>query len=407
MRHSYLKLHELHSKKSAAYLHALDESQWLGHVASLLRAAHRLAHCVHVGHRSVLVHCSDGWDRTSQVCVLVQLLLDPHYRTTRGLATLLDKDVVAFGHKCADRLGFSEHSAAGSTEWSPILLQLLDAILQLVHQFPSAFEYSALALSFLATHAYAGYVHTFTYDTDAERPAAAASGAGRSSVWPAMLERAAHFRNPGYAPWPLERGPLRPACALSRLVVWQLHLVPRRFLAEAVLTEASWCVYRSTRTDPELAGGWGNELHAWCKARVPRTSRGSDTGGEYTLYHIEVELDHDDDGQEAVRFETLRRFSEFQHLDHNVRQHAARDPAALHPSTLALLPPLPSSFTLNKFSASLVASRKASLSAYVSLLASRHDLGSLPEVTAFFGEPAQQQHAALRGAHAGAGRAAA
>ena len=33
---------------------------------------------------SVLVHCSDGWDRTSQVCSLGSLLLDPYYRTIRG-----------------------------------------------------------------------------------------------------------------------------------------------------------------------------------------------------------------------------------------------------------------------------------------------------------------------------------
>jgi len=29
----------------------------------------------------VLVHCSDGWDRTSQVVALAELMLDPYYRT--------------------------------------------------------------------------------------------------------------------------------------------------------------------------------------------------------------------------------------------------------------------------------------------------------------------------------------
>lgn len=32
----------------------------------------------------VLVHCSDGWDRTSQLASLAQLLLDPYYRTIEG-----------------------------------------------------------------------------------------------------------------------------------------------------------------------------------------------------------------------------------------------------------------------------------------------------------------------------------
>lgn len=33
---------------------------------------------------SVLVHCSDGWDRTAQVCSAAAVLLDPYYRTLRG-----------------------------------------------------------------------------------------------------------------------------------------------------------------------------------------------------------------------------------------------------------------------------------------------------------------------------------
>lgn len=32
----------------------------------------------------VLVHCSDGWDRTAQLASLSQLLLDPYYRTLDG-----------------------------------------------------------------------------------------------------------------------------------------------------------------------------------------------------------------------------------------------------------------------------------------------------------------------------------
>ena len=29
---------------------------------------------------SVIVHCSDGWDRTSQTCALAALMLDGYYR---------------------------------------------------------------------------------------------------------------------------------------------------------------------------------------------------------------------------------------------------------------------------------------------------------------------------------------
>lgn len=33
----------------------------------------------------MLVHCSDGWDRTAQACSVASILLDPHYRTIKGL----------------------------------------------------------------------------------------------------------------------------------------------------------------------------------------------------------------------------------------------------------------------------------------------------------------------------------
>ena len=52
---------------------------------------------------SVLVHCSDGWDRTSQLCSVSQILLDPHFRTIRGLSCLLEKEWASFGHKFRER----------------------------------------------------------------------------------------------------------------------------------------------------------------------------------------------------------------------------------------------------------------------------------------------------------------
>ena len=40
----------------------------------------------------VLIHCSDGWDRTSQLSALSQLLVDPYYRTYEGFQILICKD---------------------------------------------------------------------------------------------------------------------------------------------------------------------------------------------------------------------------------------------------------------------------------------------------------------------------
>lgn len=51
------------------------------------------------GKTSVVVHCSDGWDRTAQLTSLAMLMLDSYYRTIRGFEVLLEKEWLSFGHR--------------------------------------------------------------------------------------------------------------------------------------------------------------------------------------------------------------------------------------------------------------------------------------------------------------------
>lgn len=57
-------------------------------MGSLLKGASDVAAYLEAGD-PVLVHCSDGWDRTSQLVSLAQLLIDPFYRTIEGFEVLL------------------------------------------------------------------------------------------------------------------------------------------------------------------------------------------------------------------------------------------------------------------------------------------------------------------------------
>ena len=57
---------------------------------------------------SVLIHCSDGWDRTAQICLLTELILDPYYRTLQGFCLLIEKEFCTFGYKFQDRCGHAE-----------------------------------------------------------------------------------------------------------------------------------------------------------------------------------------------------------------------------------------------------------------------------------------------------------
>jgi len=81
------------------FLRKLEDCGWLRHVSLVLSASVWTAHKMREQGASVLVHCSDGWDRTAQVCGLAQLLLDPFYRTIEGFGILVEKEWLAFGHK--------------------------------------------------------------------------------------------------------------------------------------------------------------------------------------------------------------------------------------------------------------------------------------------------------------------
>ena len=68
---------------------------WLKHIETILKAANRISNCLENEKNSILVHCTDGWDRTAQLTSLAQLLIDPFYRSYRGFQVLLEKEWVS------------------------------------------------------------------------------------------------------------------------------------------------------------------------------------------------------------------------------------------------------------------------------------------------------------------------
>ena len=84
----------------------LHKSNWLKHIATVLDGVGLIARQVGLQHSHVLIHCSDGWDRTSQLSALSQICLDPYYRTLEGFIVLIEKDWLSFGHMFRHRSCF-------------------------------------------------------------------------------------------------------------------------------------------------------------------------------------------------------------------------------------------------------------------------------------------------------------
>jgi len=207
---------------------ALRRSGWLRHQGAILEGTLLIVRNIHVNHSHVLIHCSDGWDRTAQLSAVSQLCLDPYYRTTRGFQVLIEKDFVSFGHKFLDRCGhlssekffLAPADAAGSSdvaqalfasvqnrfssnqhlkETSPVFHQFLEAVRNIQRQFPARFEFNELFLRDLHTHLYSCQFGTFLFNSERERREGAA---GTVSVWDHMNSppQPENYNNPDYNP---------------------------------------------------------------------------------------------------------------------------------------------------------------------------------------------------------------
>lgn len=82
---------------------SLTKTQWLNRISIILQSVDRITKSVHLNNTNVLIHCSDGWDRTSQVSALLQLCLDPYFRTLDGFMVLIEKEWTSFGFKYSTR----------------------------------------------------------------------------------------------------------------------------------------------------------------------------------------------------------------------------------------------------------------------------------------------------------------
>ena len=207
VRDSFLKMRSTFGScrfpgaQPSAVLLGVAKSAWYDHISSVLQGVAQVVRRVGGAHESVFVHCSDAWDRTSQLCALAQLCLDPYYRTMHGFARLIEKDWLTVGHKFSDRLrGDSLQLGAHppkADQVSPIFFQFIECVWQLTQQYPFAFEFGETFLIDLYDEAMIGRFGTFLYNSDRDRDRHHVLQ-HTQSLWLYLLSFPERYRNPFY-----------------------------------------------------------------------------------------------------------------------------------------------------------------------------------------------------------------
>ncbi|XP_078401928.1 phosphatidylinositol-3,5-bisphosphate 3-phosphatase MTMR2 isoform X2 [Cetorhinus maximus] len=187
MRESLRKLKEIvyPNIEESHWLSNLESTHWLEHIKLILAGALRIADKVESGKTSVVVHCSDGWDRTAQLTSLAMLMLDSYYRTIRGFEVLIEKEWLSFGHR----------------------FQL----------FPTAFEFNEFFLVTILDHLYSCLFGTFLFNSEQQR---VKEGLQRSTVslWAYINSQLEEFVNPLYVNY--YNHVLYPVASMRHLELW-------------------------------------------------------------------------------------------------------------------------------------------------------------------------------------------
>lgn len=177
----------------------ISDSTWYDIIISIIKSSIKICDSLKEGW-NILIHCSDGWDRTTQLCAISQIFIDPYYRTLEGFIVLIEKDWLSFGHQIAMRCGLNLENNINSSsqnEYSPIFLQWLDCMFQLLTQNPYSFEFNSELLLFLAEEVYNGKYGTFLFNKEKDRKIFKLHE-NTISIWNDVLNSKNKFLNPFY-----------------------------------------------------------------------------------------------------------------------------------------------------------------------------------------------------------------
>ncbi|XP_034535808.1 myotubularin-related protein 10 isoform X2 [Notolabrus celidotus] len=148
------------------WLSAVENSRWLEHVRSFLKQSAEVVYHLDGKNASVIIQEEEDRDLNCVVSSLVQLMLDPHYRSIVGFQSLVQKEWVMAGHRFLDRCN---HLKKNEKEESPLFMLFLDCVWQMMNQYPAAFEFTETYLTILSDSMWIPLFSTFLFNSPKQR----------------------------------------------------------------------------------------------------------------------------------------------------------------------------------------------------------------------------------------------
>jgi hypothetical protein len=246
MRDSLRQVHELcrqyaEPEKGMNWFSSLEYTGWFSHLHFVIKGAVDIVNCIDhpTTPSNAVVHCSDGWDRTSQIVSLAELLLDPYYRSLEGFQILIEKEWISFGHKFSDRTGVGKRSIWEENESGPIFLQWVECVWQICNQFPCAFEFNCFFLIFVLDALHSALFGNFFFNSNKEREEHHVAEK-TCSIWGFVnhSHNRLKFINPFYSP---QDEVLRPCVGLIKMRFWgEYYHRYFSFHSQSMTNEAKW-----------------------------------------------------------------------------------------------------------------------------------------------------------------------
>ena len=155
---SLLELNKLYlseNYKTNKYFSSLEQTSWFLYISHIIKYCNKALDLMLNSNQTILLHCGDGKNRTNLISSLIQILLDPYYRTIEGFIVLFEKEWLSFSNnfqiykqkeQSKQNNSSEEQEEKNCLSGNGLFIIYIHCIAQIIIQHKDKFQYNILFL---------------------------------------------------------------------------------------------------------------------------------------------------------------------------------------------------------------------------------------------------------------------